>query len=151
MKEWLVVEINNNSEEINMGRSKIMKKLLIIIFLLTLIPFSSGCGVTKVVGAGGYAASQSPERTVEIIQVNNQYRIEMEKLIIQAKIKHTELYVQYKIEMEKLNLEREKAGLKPKSIMGFEEWRNLQPLSLTEWKLIKEMKEQEKVKTDTPT
>ncbi|MFH0797624.1 MAG: hypothetical protein V2A65_11350 [Candidatus Omnitrophota bacterium] len=115
-----------------------MKKLLIIILLLTLISFSSGCGVALLVGAGGYAESQSRKGT-------------------KAKAKYTKLYNKYKLRMEQINLNREKAGLQPKPIMNFEEWLNLQPLSPAEANLFektgvqtpKEIKEQEKTRTDT--
>lgn len=75
--------------------------------------------------------------------------------MIEAKAKYTETYnLSYKIEMEKVNFQREKANLKPKKILTFEEWLDTQPLSATEIKLFKkykvftrkDLKEQEKEK-----
>jgi len=101
-----------------------MKKYLIV-FLLCTLPFTQGCGVALLTAGVGYAIGQGRRGKAEILK---------------AKAKYTEAYNQYKIEMEKINLEREKAGLKPKPVMTFEEWLDTQPLSPDEIKLFKKYK-----------
>lgn len=104
-----------------------MKKWLMILVLVALIPMLQGCAIALLTAGAGYAIGQGRKGSAQVLE---------------AKAKYTEKYNTYRVELEKVNLEREKAGLKPTTIPTFEEWLEIQPLTSSEIKLFQRYKAQ---------
>lgn len=82
-----------------------IKKSIGLIILSGLL-VTQGC-LAAAVGYGAYTYGSSKDEATQK----------------EAEAKHIQTYNTYKADADKLNLDREKAGLKPQTVMTFAEWK----------------------------